>query len=466
MGTVRIFRQYVPASYLFLMVLEIIIFVSSLFLGVIVGMDVQLNDVLEHLQPLAAEAAFFSVVMLLSLASVGLYQRRLKEGRSGMVLRIITGVVLGVLVIDQLSYTIPDLDMGHSVWLTVIGIAFLGVLFTRMILFRALASSALKRRILILGAGERAATLKGQMKTFGNYEYEMFGFVPLPNEELGVSSNLVLAMNVDLLSIVKQKQIDEIVIAVDNRLQGFPTESLLRCKLFGVSVVDIVSFYEREAGKIIIHWISPSWFIFADGFQRSPWMKWLKRVSDIILSAILGVIASPLILLTILAVWLESKGKGPVLFRQVRVGETGKLFEVLKFRSMCVDAEKDGPQWAKIDDNRVTAIGHFIRKTRLDELPQLLNVFKGEMSFVGPRPERPEFVTDLEKEIPFYQERHAVKPGITGWAQVCYPYGSSIEDSFEKLQYDLYYVKNYSLFLDFVILLQTLEVVLWRRGAR
>lgn len=466
MGTIRIFRQYVPTSYLFLMILEMGIFIAALFLGVIVGMNVSMDEVLRFIKPLMVEAFFFAVVMILSLASVGLYQRRLKEGRSGMVMRIITGVVVGVLVIDQLSYTIPDLDMGHRIWLIVIGLAFIGIFIARMILFRALATTALKRKILVLGAGEKAGQLKQAIGSFGNYAYELKAFVPLPNENLGVSSNLVMAMNADLLTIVKKYEIDEIVVAVDNKQQGFPTQSLLQCKLFGVSVVDIVSFYEREAGKIIINWISPSWFIFADGFQRSPWMKRLKRVSDIVLSFLLGIVALPLILLTALAVWLEGGTHSPILFRQTRVGESGKLFDVLKFRSMRVDAEKNGPQWAKLNDERITKVGHFIRKTRLDELPQLWNVFKGEMSFVGPRPERPEFVKDLEKEIPFYQERHAVKPGITGWAQVCYPYGSSIQDSLEKLQYDLYYVKNYSLFLDFVILLQTLEVVLWRRGAR
>lgn len=466
MGTVRLFRQYIPISYILLMVLELCIFVASLFLGVMFGMGISLEEIVDYFEPLAVEAVFFAMVMLLSLASVGLYQRRLKEGRSGMVLRIITGVVVGVLVIDQLSYTIPDLDMGNSVWLSVVGIAFLGVFLARMILFRALSSAALKRKILVLGAGERACKLKGQLKDFGNYAYELSGFIPLPNEELGVSSNLVLALSSDLLGIVKEREIDEIVIAVDNKQQGFPTEALLQCKLFGVSVVDIVSFYEREAGKIMIDWISPSWFIFADGFQRGPWMKRAKRVSDIVLSALLGIIAAPLILMTMFAVWFEGKGQGPVLFKQIRVGENGKNFKLLKFRSMQVDAEKNGPQWASENDDRVTIVGRFIRKTRLDELPQLWNVFKGEMSFVGPRPERPEFVINLEKEIPFYQERHAVKPGITGWAQVCYPYASSIEDAYNKLQFDLYYVKNYSLFLDFVILLQTLEVVLWRRGAR
>ena len=466
MGTIRLFRQYIPISYLFLAFLELWIFISSLYLGVMFGLHFSLHELLDFIAPLAPEALFFSLVMLLSLASVGLYQRRLKEGRGGVIIRIMIGVIIGVLVINQVSYTMPDLDMGHTVWLTVIAISFLGILLARMLLFKVLESSALRRRILVLGAGQRAHQLKNNIKHMGNYVYEIAGFVPLVNEELGVSSNLILAMNSDLLHIVKNQEIDEIIIAVDNKKNSFPTESLLQCKLFGVSVTDIVSFYERETGKIMINWVSPSWFIFSDGFQRGVLQQKIKRLSDLFFSAVLGCFAAPAMLLVALLIWFESGFKGPVLYRQVRVGANGRNFELLKFRSMQLDAEKDGPQWAKQNDNRITKIGHFIRRTRLDELPQLLNVIKGEMSFVGPRPERPEFVRELKEAIPFYQERHAVKPGITGWAQVCYPYGSSIQDAYEKLQYDLYYVKNYSLFLDFVILLQTLEVVLLSRGAR
>lgn len=466
MGTIRLFRQYIPVSYLFLAFLELWIFISSLYLGVMLGLHFSFNQLLQYVGILAPEAFFFSLIMLLSLASVGLYQRRLKEGRSGVILRILIGVVVGVLVINQISYTLPELDMGNSVWLTVIAISFIGIFIARMILFKALKTSALRRRVLVLGAGSRAKKLKENIKNMGNYVYDIAGFIPLVDEGLGVSSNLILVMNTDLLRVVKEQDIDEIIIAVDSNPNSFPTESLVQCKLFGVPVTDIVSFYERETGKIMIDSVSPSWFIFADGFQRGVWQKKLKRLSDLLLSVLLGVISAPAMVIVALLIWLESGCSGPILYRQMRVGANGQNFQLLKFRSMQLDAEKNGPQWANLNDHRITAIGRFIRRSRLDELPQLLNVIKGEMSFVGPRPERPEFVRELKDKIPFYQERHALKPGITGWAQVCYPYGSSIQDAYEKLQYDLYYVKNYSLFLDFVILLQTLEVVLLSRGSR
>lgn len=432
-----------------------------------IGLGVGLLELSDFFEALVPEAIVFSIVMLLSLASVGLYQRRLKEGRGAMVARIIIGVILGVIIIDQISYTLPDLDMGHGIWLRVTIIAFFGVLLTRLMFFQALKSDTLKRRVLVLGVGKKAKTLRESAPSFGNCEFKLVGFVPLIDEKMGTDANLLLAAQSDLFKVAQEVQADLIVVASDNKKQGFPTDALLKCKLFGIEIIDIVTFYEREAGKIKLDWISPNWFIFADGFQRGKLRRIFKRVSDIVVSAALLVLFSPIILVTCALIWIESKGKGPILYRQVRVGEQGKCFGVLKFRSMKTDAEQDGKaRWATQNDDRVTRVGKFIRRSRIDEIPQIFNVFKGEMSFVGPRPERPEFVDNLEEHIPFYSERHAVKPGITGWAQVCYPYGSTIQDAFEKLQYDLYYVKNNSLFLDFVILLQTAEVVLWRRGAR
>lgn len=467
MSTIRLFRQYLPVPFVLLAGFETIVFIFSLYIGVMVGLQVTWQELADFIEPLVPEALFFSFVMLLSLAAVGLYQRRLKEGRAGMVARIVIGVGIGVLVINQLSYTIPDLDMGRNVWLWVVTLAFIGVMLARLLFFSAISSNILKRRILVLGAGDKAKSITESAPSFGNCAFKIVGYVPLADENLGVGANLILAAKNDLLRIAKQAKADEIVVAVDSKRQGFPTESLMKCKLDGIEVIDIVSFYEREAGKIKIDWISPSWFIFADGFGRGKWRKRLKRISDIVVSCVLLVLFMPIILITAAAILIEGKGKGPILYRQSRVGERGREFELLKFRSMCVNAEQDGKaQWAAQHDPRVTKVGKFIRRTRIDEIPQIFNVLKGEMSFVGPRPERGEIITNLEKQVPYYQERHAVKPGITGWAQVCYPYGATIEDAFEKLQYDLYYVKNNSLFLDFVVLLQTAEVVLWRKGSR
>jgi sugar transferase (PEP-CTERM system associated) len=467
MSTIRLFRQYIPTSFLMLGAIEALVFVGSLYIGVKTGLHVSWLELGDFLQTLAPEALFFSIVMLMSLAGVGLYQRRLKEGRAGMILRIFIGIGVGIILINQFSYTIPDLDLGHNVWLAVVGFALLGVLFARLLFFKALNAVVLQRRIIVLGAGEKAKSLVIDKGQFGQCGFKIIGFVPLEDEFARIDHDLIIAAKQDLLKLAKKYRTDEIVVAIDSKKSTFPTDSLIKCKLYGIEVVDIVSFFEREAGKITIDWVSPSWFIFADGFQRGKWRKRIKRISDIVLSLSLLVLFSPFIILTVLAVWLESKCRGPIFYRQIRVGEQAKCFQLLKFRSMQVDAEKnEGAQWAQKNDPRITKVGKFIRRTRLDELPQLLNVFRGEMSFVGPRPERPEFVSQLQRKIPFYKERHAVKPGITGWAQVCYPYGASEDDAFKKLEYDLYYVKNNSLFLDFVILLQTAEVVMWSKGAR
>jgi sugar transferase (PEP-CTERM system associated) len=256
-------------------------------------------------------------------------------------------------------------------------------------------------------------------------------------------------------------------MAMDDRRQQFPLKELLDCRLDGLEISELATFLERETGKVYLDAVNPSWIIFGGGFKASSFQQGLERAFDIVASLLLLGLASPLMLFTAAAIRIEDGLRAPVLYRQLRVGQFGVPFGVLKFRSMRTDAEQDGQaRWAVSNDPRVTRVGAFIRKTRLDELPQLWNVLRGDMSFVGPRPERPEFVSQLEQSIPYYRERHAVKPGITGWAQLCYPYGSSERDALEKLQYDLYYVKNRGLIFDIVILLQTVEVVLWGKGAR
>ena len=245
-----------------------------------------------------------------------------------------------------------------------------------------------------------------------------------------------------------------------------PLKDLLDCKALGVQIMDLLSFYEREQGLIYLDGLTLSWVLFSDGFDFSGMRSVIKRVVDIVASLGLLTVAWPFMLLTALAIMLESGVKAPIFYRQIRVGEQSKNFGVMKFRSMRTDAEKNGAQWAQKDDDRITRVGRFIRKCRIDELPQIFNVLKGDMSFVGPRPERPEFVEGFEERIPFYAERHRIKPGITGWAQLCYPYGANEQDTINKLEYDLYYVKNSSLFLDISIILGTVEVILWGRGAR
>ncbi len=267
-----------------------------------------------------------------------------------------------------------------------------------------------------------------------------------------------------IIQICQNRNVDRIIVALDERRGKFPLEQLLYCRLKGIQVDDWVAFTEQLAGKLSVENVHPSFLIFSDGFNRSDIFKKLKRGVDIVGSLLGLALLAPVILIISIVIKLDSTG--PILYAQERVGEDGKIFNLLKFRSMRTDAEENGPVWAKVDDKRVTRIGYVIRKLRLDEIPQMVNVLKGDMSFIGPRPERPFFVDVLRKEIPFYIERHVVKPGITGWAQICYRYGASKEDALEKLKYDLYYIKHMSLFFDLLIIFETVKIVLLGKGAR
>jgi sugar transferase (PEP-CTERM system associated) len=255
-------------------------------------------------------------------------------------------------------------------------------------------------------------------------------------------------------------------VAMDDRRVGFPLPELLDCRLAGVDVTELLTFLERETGRVRIDVLNPSWIIFGQGFRRDPFRLFSSRALDVLTSLGVLAVSLPVMLLTVLAIKLEDGWTAPALYSQERVGLHGKEFRVLKFRSMRQDAEANGAVWAQRADPRITRVGAIIRKLRIDELPQVINVLRGQMSFVGPRPERPQFVAELSERIPYYSQRHCVKPGITGWAQLCYPYGSSEEDALEKLQYDLYYIKNNSLLFDLAILVQTAEVVLLGKGAR
>jgi sugar transferase (PEP-CTERM system associated) len=307
--------------------------------------------------------------------------------------------------------------------------------------------------------------LARQMGTQQDFAYRLVGFVREADDVPTVRQHDILGSPKDIDRIVRSRHVDRIVVGLSDRRGRLPVEQLLRAKLSGVRVEDATTTYERLTGKILIDDLKPSWLIFSDGFRASRWTRFIKRMLDLSFSILLGLVTAPLMLLTAIAVKLESTG--PAIYRQKRVGESGRVFLIYKFRSMRADAEQAGqPVWARDKDERVTRVGRFIRVTRLDELPQLWNVMRGDMSFVGPRPERPFFVEQLAREIPFYMQRHAVKPGLTGWAQVKYRYGSTIEDAMEKLRYDLYYIKHLSVFFDLTIALDTVKVILFGKGAK
>jgi len=463
---VRVFRQYIPVPFLIFGVVEFALFAISVYLGVIAyNRFVAVGAVDFDAQELGTRSLAFALVMILAMVAMGLYQRRFRFAVAGMLLRIVSALIGGTVAISMLYYAAPFLALGRGVLAITLLIATLLVLTARVVFIKTLNQDTLKRRVLVLGAGEKAAQIPRHLRRRVDQQgFSVVGYVHVRGEHDVVDENLVLRPDVPLLALAKELQADEIVVAVgERRRKTFPVHELLDCKMSGVDVIDLQGFFERETGKIKLDILNPSWMIFSDGFNQS---EIPKRLFDIVISLALLAITWPLMLLVALAIVVESGGRGPIFYKQVRVGQHWKLFHVIKFRSMRVDAEKGGAQWAKKNDSRVTRVGAFIRRVRLDELPQIFNVLRGDMSFVGPRPERPEFVTRLTEQIPYYSERHRVKPGITGWAQVCYPYGASEKDSMEKLQYDLYYIKNYSLFLDLVIILQTAHEVTWGKGGR
>jgi sugar transferase (PEP-CTERM system associated) len=348
-----------------------------------------------------------------------------------------------------------------------VGTAFLLTTLGRYLFLKVVDLEVLKRRVLVLGTGQKAARIQEFMQKAENSVFARIFFLPVVDEPvLTDPANTLIPLahhNKPLRVLVEEMGIDELVVAADDR-RGLPTGDLLDAKLSGIAVSDYLDFYEREARRIDLDALSPSWFIYSDGFASGVFHYAAKRAFDIAVSAAVLTFALPVMLVTALLIRLDSPG--PIFYRQVRTGLNGKPFTLFKFRSMRVDAERDGPQWAAQSDNRITRVGAFIRKTRIDELPQIFCVLRGHMSFIGPRPERPFFVESLVQHVPYYNERHRMKPGITGWAQVNYPYGASIADAKEKLSYDLYYTKNFSLFLDVLILLQTIRVVLMPEGAR
>jgi len=405
--------------------------------------------------------------VILAMISMGLLSRRLRDRMAGIALRIVLSVGAGAIFGTLLLGLTPE---HRPPFAQVAAFALASCLV--LVLLRAIASGLIdddifKRSVLVYGAGTNAGRIQQLRRRADQRGFKVVGYVPSRSEDRVIPAERLVSNDKPLAELARELEIDEIVVAMDDRRQQFPLKELLDCRLAGVEITELATFLERETGKVYLDILVPSWMIFGTGFRRDIARLYSERAFDVLASFALLVIAAPFMLLTMLAIKLEDGFGSPILYGQPRVGYAGREFRVLKFRSMRVDAEKDGKaRWAQANDDRITRVGRFIRKTRIDELPQLLNVLRGHMSFVGPRPERPEFVKQLSDTIPYYEERHAVKPGITGWAQLCYPYGASEQDAVEKLQYDLYYVKNHGLLFDILILLQTVEVILLGKGAR
>lgn len=462
---IRIFRHYISSAYLWLLLAESFVFYAAMYWGEAVRYFY--TETSYSRQEMTPSALVFAFVFVACCSLAGLYRKTLDREEYKLLERINLSFAMAIFVLVFVYYAIPELMLSRNVLVSAIVFSFFGQLVTRYLFYRFVNLDTLKRRVLVIGAGIRAEQLQQVNSSFVYRGFEIVGYIVMDDELLVVNDKLmVLGRPRNLKQIVAQEKVDEIVIAVDDRRKKLPVDELLDVKMSGVVVVDLQTFYEREQRLVFLETLTPSWLVFSDGFVNDGARPLIKRTFDVIASCLWLLATWWIMLLTALMIYLESGFGAPVLYRQTRVGYRNRLFTVIKFRSMELDAEPHGVQWASEEDGRVTGVGRFIRKYRIDELPQLFNVLRGDMSFVGPRPERPEFVEGFEQRIPYYKERHRVKPGITGWAQLCYPYGAGEKETRHKLQYDLYYVKNYSLFLDLTIMLSTMEVVLWGRGGR
>jgi sugar transferase (PEP-CTERM system associated) len=408
----------------------------------------------------------FMLFGLVSLMAVGLYSTRQRNTAASRSVRVIIAYASATALSAFVYYLLPEIGIGRRTLIVAAGLAVVGSLMLRLVGVRLVNDDVFKRRVLVFGAGRRAANLLALRRRSDTRGFHLVAFVAAEGDEIAVPTERLIRRPPDIFHWSQTNRIDEIVLAMDDRRREFPMEELLECRLAGTAVLELPGFLERETGKVRLDVLNPSWIVLGEGFSDSGFQRLVGRVFDVLMSVVLLIMALPVMLLTAIAIRLEDGFRAPVFYRQTRVGLYNQPFEVLKFRSMTENAETNGPVWALPDDPRITRVGALIRKVRFDELPQLINVLRGEMSFVGPRPERPEFVAQLAKSVPYYRCRHAVKPGITGWAQLCYSYGASEEDALEKLQYDLFYVKHRSLIFDLAIVVQTVEVVLWGKGAR
>jgi sugar transferase (PEP-CTERM system associated) len=407
----------------------------------------------------------FAVVLILTSYLSNLYSREKPFRQGEGLVRIGGSLLLAFLLLSALYVLVPAAAVEHSRLLLALGAFGLIQYIWHNRFALVLHIPGVEQKVLILGVGPAAKQLEKSLEESEN-NFVLAGFIQPAGESAVLDPSARILGTMDMLvDTALREKVKKIIVSMSERRGVLPVRDILKCKLNGIAVVDGLSFYEEITGKLAIENINPSWFIFSDGFRLTPFMHLYKRAFDLFFAALGLLLTMPILPLLALAIRLESPG--PILFRQLRVGENEIPFLLYKFRSMRQDAESaTGAVWAQVDDPRVTRLGNFLRKSRLDEIPQLFNVLKGEMSFVGPRPERPEFIEKLKERIPYYGSRHCVKPGVTGWAQVSYPYGASEADALEKLRYDLYYIKNYSLPLDFLIILETVKVVLCGKGGR
>lgn len=461
---IRLFNHYVPRPIIVLGLIEILL----LYLSVQAAWYIRAGQIGMNVSSTfdrIPEFVVFALTVYLVMLGIGAFQVECYRSLRMAISRLAVAMLISITAISLILFFFPDFDLWRSVTLYAIGIAFILIMAERAFVSRIVKWKSFRFRILIIGAGQRGARLV-RASHEPDASYAVAGVIRLTDLDNYAEDTVHIDTIGSLVEYCDQLKVNEIVIALEERRGAAPSDKLLAAKLSGIKVSEISSFIERQTGRVDLRSISPSWLIYSDGFLGAePLAIIFKRLFDIAASLTLLIATAPVLLIAAVLVKLTSPG--PVFYRQARVGQLGRIFDVVKFRSMVVDAERDGtPQWAAAADPRVTPVGRLLRSTRIDELPQVYNVLRGDMSFVGPRPERPVFVDELAAVIPYYRERHVVKPGITGWAQLNYPYGAGELDARHKLEYDLYYIKNYSLFLDLLILIQTVRVIVWQDGVR
>lgn len=461
----RLFKHYISWKVFFLFITEALLTFGSVYIIPFFkcfgcesfGLD---------LYPIYPKALLFTFISLLTFYVANIYDLGVFTKKRELYSKILSCFIIIAFIIPIIGFIFPYLQLSRKAYILSLVLSLSAIIVFRTCYYWAINVRKLQERVLILGATEIAWRISEELHNGTHPGFEVLGFVA-ENEahcHRDIPDDKILGGIDQLGCITHEYRPDIMVIALSERRRAFPAKDVLDCKLRGVRVEDWPTFYEKLTGKILIQNLRPSWLIFADGFTRNTLMQTIKRLIDMLLSAFGLCVSLPFMAMIAALVKLDSAG--PILFCQERVGENGKIFTLRKFRTMVADAEKDsGPVWAQTTDPRVTRLGKIMRRTGMDELPQLFNVLIGDMSFVGPRPERPHFVADLEKQIPYYTQRLAVKPGITGWAQVRYGYGATLDDAVEKLQYDLYYIKNMSIFLDLLTMLSTVHKVLFAKVA-
>jgi len=419
----------------------------------------------EHLGSLYLPTALFAGCFVAAILTVGLYRVLHRTNAYGIAARLAVATVIAGVFDALVFYTFPVIDVGQAVLGTALLVSFIVVTATRLLLAKLVDANPFRSRVVVVGTGVAARKIQMLRRNSDRRRFKVIAYWDPSAISADSESSTFNAPVISDPEHLRALDYDEMVVALDNRRDQYPTELLIEEKMRGRKIVSLVDFLERATGRIELDIVSPDWFVFTDSCYSDRISSFGKRAVDILVSSLILLLTSPMIVATALALCVECRFRNPILYRQTRVGKDGREFRLLKFRSMNMDAEVDGTvRWSTPNDHRKTRVGRIIRRLRIDELPQLVNILKGDMSLVGPRPERPEFVSQLADQIPMYEYRHSIKPGLTGWAQLCYPYGSSVSDAREKFKYDLFYVKNGKFAFDIFVLAQTVEIVLWRRG--